>query len=313
MQLSDQAEPALLQLLAALDRVGYDFVPITPDSHRRILARPDKATARDLRDVFGWSVPFAPALLPAGMLGLLEQANVVAGEGGLLKSLIRVGRIHGRLVIHSAFPPVEDDAVFFSPETYRFADLVRAELVRAPGVQRLLDIGAGTGAGAISAAPILPGARLTLTDINSLALRIARINARYAGLEIETVEGAIEDVRGPLDAAIANPPYMIDEEGRTYRDGGDMHGARTSLEWARSVAERLSPGGRFVLFTGSAIVEGRDALREALEREAKLLGCTLRYRELDPDIYGEELEKPAYADVERIASVGAVLEKSPSP
>ena len=34
---------------------------------------------------------------------------------------------------------------------------------------------------------------------------------------------------------------------------------------------------------------------------------TLRYEELDPDIFGEELETPAYRDVERIALVSAVI------
>jgi hypothetical protein len=37
----------------------------------------------------------------------------------------------------------------------------------------------------------------------------------------------------------------------------------------------------------------------------------MRWRELDPDIFGEELGKPAYDDVERIAAIGAVVEKEP--
>jgi methylase of polypeptide subunit release factors len=122
------------------------------------------------------------------------------------------------------------------------------------------------------------------------------------------VEGCgIEDVPAGADLVLANPPYMIDEDGRTYRDGGDMHGARISLEWTLAAAQRLAPGGRVLLYTGSAIVDGRDALREALERDLPGLGCTLRYREIDPDVFGEDLVKPAYADVERIAVVGAVV------
>ena len=112
-----------------------------------------------------------------------------------------------------------------------------------------------------------------------------------------------------FDLAIANPPFIIDEDGPAYRAGGGMHGAELSLAWALGAAEKLAPGGRFLLYTGSAIVAGRDALREALEQQLPALGCTLRYREIDPDIFGEELEKPAYADVERIAAVGAVIVK----
>ncbi|HEX8534716.1 MAG TPA: class I SAM-dependent methyltransferase [Allosphingosinicella sp.] len=308
MKLSDTADTALLRFLSLLDRAGYDFVPVTPASHTRVLARAPKLEARTLRDVFGWSMPFAPDLLPPEMLELLEAAGTLSREGDRLKSSIRVGRIHNALIIHSAFPTEAEDAVFFSPDTYRFADFVRSELGRVGGVRRLVDIGAGPGTGAITAAPLLPGARLTLSDINPAALRIARINARHSGLDIETVEGGLEEVRGAFDVAIANPPFMIDEKSRAYRDGGDMHGARLSLDWSVEALRRLDPGGRLILYTGSAVVGGRDQLREALEREVAALGGSLRYRELDPDIYGEELAKPAYADVERIAAVGAVVE-----
>ncbi|HLL59815.1 MAG TPA: methyltransferase, partial [Allosphingosinicella sp.] len=150
--------------------------------------------------------------------------------------------------------------------------------------------------------------RLTLLDINAGALQIASVNARHSGLEVELVEGdSIADVSGLVDLAIANPPYIMDESDRAYRDGGGMHGAQMSLDWALAAAQRLEPGGRMLLYTGVAIVEGRDALREALERQLPPLGCSLRYREIDPDIFGEELEKPAYSDVERIAAVGAVI------
>jgi methylase of polypeptide subunit release factors len=307
LNLSNEAEPALLDLLAALERSGYDFVPVTPATHARVVARPGKQQSRNIRDVFGWSLPFAPDVLPAEMLEPLNRAGLVQAEGGLLKSRVRVGRLHERLIVHSAYPTVEEDAVFFSPDTLRFADFVRDELLRVPTVKRLVDIGAGAGSGAISAAAVLPGARLTLCDINPLALRLARINARHNGLEVETVEGGLEAVKGGFDAAIANPPFMVDEDGRTYRDGGDMHGGRVSVDWAVAAATRLSPGGLMILYTGSAIVEGNDQLRAALEREVSALGCTLRYRELDPDIYGEELELSSYADVERIAAVGAVI------
>jgi methylase of polypeptide subunit release factors len=312
LQLSQQADQALLQLLEALDRSGYDFVAVTPASHARIVARPDKKDAKDLRDIFGWSLPFAPDALPQDMLRLLEQAGALAKEGSLLKSAVRVGRIHGKLILHSAYPSSDEDSVFFSPDTYRFAEFIRAELPRASNVQRLVDIGAGPGTGAIMAAALLPGARLTLADINPLALRLAAINARHAGIEVELVDGGIEAVPGPFDAAIANPPFMIDQEERTYRDGGGMHGARLSLDWAVEALERLTPGGRLLLYTGAAIVDGRDELKEALQAEAAKGGHTLRYREIDPDIYGEELDNPVYRAVERIAAVGAVLEKNPS-
>lgn len=307
MQLSVGADAAILQLLAALAGEGYGFTPVTPATHARVIARGDKQRATGLRDIFGWSLPFAPDLLPRELLGSLDRAGLLETQGGLLKSKIRVARIDGTLIAHSAYPTEEEDAVFFSPDTCRFVDFARAELLRAGPVRRLVDIGAGAGGGAIGVAALLPGARLTLCDVNPLALRFARVNTRHAGLEVETVEGSLDEVKGAFDTAIANPPFMADEQARTYRDGGDMHGGRLSLEWAVETLGRLDGGGRLILYTGSAIVDGRDELREALEREVAARGGSMRYRELDPDIYGEELDKPAYADVERIAAIGAVI------
>jgi methylase of polypeptide subunit release factors len=300
---------ALLRLLGALAREGYSFVTTTPLTHERVLARQPRRIARNLRDVFGWSLPFEAGILPPDIDELLAEADALDDEGGLLRSRVRVSSIGERLFLHSAFPTEARDSVFFGPDTYRFVNFLRSELPRLANVRRLVDIGAGSGAGGVMAAPLLPAARLTLLDINPSALRLASVNAHHAGVEAELVEGAsLDGVSGLIDLVIANPPYIMDEGGREYRDGGDMLGGRLSLDWTLAAARRLEPGGHMLLYTGSAIAEGRDALREALERELPALGCTLRYREIDPDVFGEELEKPAYAGVERIAAVGAVVE-----
>ena len=142
------------------------------------------------------------------------------------------------------------------------------------------------------AAGLLPGARATATDINPLALRFARINARHAGVDAgDDRNERPRSVDGPIDLVIANPPFVADPAGRLYRDGGDMHGARLSLDWALAAARGSSPAATILLYTGSAIVEGRDGLREALEERLPGLGCTLRYTEIDPDIFGELLDR----------------------
>ena len=109
--------------------------------------------------------------------------------------------------------------------------------------------------------------------------------------------------------AILNPPYIADSAGRAYRDGGAMRGGELGLRLASEAAARLVPGGRVILYTGSAIVNGEDPFRTALEQAMAAAGCDLAYRELDPDVFGEELDEPAYAGVERIAAVGAVAVK----
>ena len=171
-----------------------------------------------------------------------------------------------------------------------------------------MDIGAGAGVGGIVAARLLPGADITLTDINQQALRFARINATFNGADVDLIQtDALDGVEGDIDCIIANPPYIADPAHRAYRDGGGMHGGELSLAWARDAAQRLDRGGAFLLYTGSAIVGGEDKLKAALFEA--LNGFDIAYRELDPDVFGEELARDDYADVDRIAVVGLVAIK----
>jgi methylase of polypeptide subunit release factors len=308
------ADAALLDLLRLLDERGYAFVTPTPATHARVSARPDKTQARDLRDVLGWSLPFAPGTIDPKIADLLRQAGMIeALPDGLLRSRLRVSRLHGKLFLHSAYPTDARDAVFFGPDSYRFADLIAAELSRAPLAPgaHVVDLGAGAGVGGIVAAMNSAGARVTLTDLNPKALRMARINAAAAGIEAETVEtDTLDPVGDPIDLAVINPPYIVDEASRAYRDGGGMHGGKVPLDMTQMAADRLAPGGRLILYTGAAIVGGRNTLCEAVGRMAQERSLAFACREIDPDVFGEELARPAYRDVERIALVAVTLKRS---
>ncbi|MEP9360041.1 methyltransferase [Sphingomonas sp. KR3-1] len=305
---------ALLQLLDSLRERGYRFVTPTPASHARVVARPGRERARTLADIFGWSLPFARDALEPELLGLLELACMVEpASGGLLRSHLRVSSLMDTLYLHSAYPTDGRDAVFFGPDSYRFAALIEAELAAEPAPEHghIVDIGTGAGVGAIVAAKLSGLGAATGTDVNPQALRLAAINARAAGVALHGVQGDnLGGVGRPIDLALANPPYIIDDDKRHYRDGGGMHGAEVALGMAQAAIARLAPGGRLILYTGSAIVDGEDALQSALTRAAETGECTLRYRELDPDVFGEELERPAYRDVDRIALVAAIISQA---
>ena len=307
--MSDEDE-GLLDLLRALGASDYRFVTPTPETHRRVLERDPSRLAADLRGVFGWNLPFEESLLPAPVRSALDRSGMAKREGRLLRSRVRIASVEDRLFLHSAFPTDAADSVFFGPDSYRYARFLAAELPRIGPAKRLVDIGSGSGVGAIVAAAFLPGARITAAEINPLALRFARINAARAGVALESVEASgLDGVEGPVDLVIANPPFVSDPAKRLYRDGGGMNGARISLDWALAAASRIEPGGAVLLYTGSAIVDGRDGLREALADRLPGLGCDMRYGEIDPDIFGELLSGPGYEDVERVAAVGAVIRK----
>ena len=288
--------------LAALGRAlrdqGYQFVTPTPETHRRVLLR--EGEARTLRDVFGWSRPFADGLLPARLLALLDEGGALVREGPRLRSAVRFSSLGPLLLAHSAYPTVASDAVFFGPDTYRFASLIQARTEQPGSVGRVADIGCGSGAGGL----LLAGraSSVQLLDINPAALRFARANADLNGLAASVAQSdVLSGAEGPLDLVIANPPYLADEQARVYRDGGGALGTGLSARIVKEALERLAAGGRLLLYTATPVVDGAHLLWPTLE--PLLASARFDYRELDPDVFGEELERPAYAHVDRIAVV----------
>lgn len=302
---------ALGHLLTHLKARGYDFVTPTPATHRRVIARLDMALARDLRGVFGWSLPFAADLLDADLLGALRAADAIETAEEGLRAKVRVASLAGDLFLHSAFPPSADDAVFFGPDTYRFARFL-AQAADGRDIRRAVEIGVGSGAGTAVVARRFGPRELVATDVNPAALDLAAVNLGVAGVvaDLRLADG-LAGVGGPADLVVMNPPFIAGDGNRTYRDGGDLHGARLSLDWTLEAAQLLAPGGRVLLYTGSAILDGRDPLRDALAAGLDAGRFTLDYAEIDPDIFGGQLASPAYRDVERIAAIGAVVTRQP--
>jgi len=289
-----------------LDRAGYGFVTPTPETHRLVNRRAANGRARDLAGVFGWSRPFAPEVVPAGMLQLLRDADALQETKGGLVSRVRFSRLGDLLLAHSAFPTAGADAVFFGPDTYRFARAVAAATRAGPAPQAVVDVGAGTGAGAfVAARRSRRTARLILADINPAALRLAAVNARLNGFE--RAECRESDVLAGVPEAVplvlANPPYLVDAGRRLYRHGGGPWGTGLSLRILDEAAARLPPGGRLILYTGTPVVDGVDRFLEAARPRLAAAQLRWSYEEIDPDVFGEELLRPPYDAADRIAAV----------
>src|SRR5690606_38814794 len=178
--------------------------------------------------------------------------------------------LDGQLFVHSAFPTDTPDAVFFGPDTYRFASAIRAHLDERSGeVRRVVDIGCGSGAGAILAALARPQAEVLAVDINPQALRLTRINAALAGADNLRAQHSdlLSAVDGEFDLILANPPYLVDPGERAYRHGGGPLGAGLSLAILDAALGRLAPGGTLLLYTGVAMLDNQDPfLAEARQR-----------------------------------------------
>ena len=297
-------EAALLRLAEAVRDQGYHFVTVTPATHARVNARSGNEWARTIEDVFGWSRPFRDGVLPESMLALMQEARVLQHHQDGWRSLIRVSSLDGLLLLHSAFPTLAADSVFFGPDTYRYGSAIATWLAGARPVRRAVDVGCGAGPGALLVARAQPGAEIIGVDINDGALLLTRVNAALAGLPVAArYSDLLSAVDGEFDLIVSNPPYLADPAGRAYRDGGGDLGAALSLAIVEAALDRLAPGGTLLLYTGVAIVNGHDPFLAAAKQRISRASVVWRYREVDPDVFGEELEHGPYLAADRIAAV----------
>jgi len=305
-QMTASLEP-LLEIGRRLQRDGYRFVAPTPLTYQKVLDR--RGETGSLRDIFGWNHPFNIGAAPAEYRTLLQEGNLLTLLGdGRARCHVRFSTLDDLLLAHSGFPTTQPDAVFFGPDTYRFTrELKRiAAIDPAFAPRSVVDVGAGTGAGGFVATKLFPGVKTAvLGDINPHALGFSALNAQLNDIAIaepreSDVLGA---VTGEMDLIISNPPYLVDESQRAYRHGGGRWGCELALRILEQGLTHLAPAGRLMIYTGSPIVRGEDMFLDAAK--PLLLDRTKRYQyeEIDPDVFGEELEAAPYDAADRIATV----------
>ncbi len=283
--LNDPRLDVLVSLGNWLRGQDYRFVTVTPATHERVNARPENRMARDLAGIFGWSRAFAGESLPADWLTLLAGADLIRREADGWRSQVRVSSLGEQLFVHSAFPTLAADAVFFGPDTYRFDRLIRSHLASSDParIRRAADIGCGAGPGAIRIAMACPDAEVHGLDINPAALDLARVNAALAGVGNLTLARSdlLSQAPGRFDLIVANPPYLLDASERAYRHGGGMLGAGLSLAIVDAALERLEAGGSLLLYTGVAMVEGGDPFLARIRERLASREWDWDYQELD--------------------------------
>ena len=309
LEIQNSQQQALLYLLAFLKEQDYHFTTITPLSHQRILERKKNEIYkhRTLQDIFGWNLGFKKTDLDPVLFELLQEHQLLQLQQGQYLSQVRVSSLDNELFIHSAFPTTQQDAVFFGPDTYRFVYHLKQYLATQPHpFKRAVEICCGTSAAAISLARHFPdNNEIMVADLNPKALLYSQINISFAGLNhIHPVQSNLfSNLEGNFDLIFANPPYLIDPDQRQYRHGGNkLDGGDLSFRIIKEGLQRLNSGGRLFLYTGVTVNEQGNLflqhLKDLMKQHQNIIWS---YEEIDPDIFGEELEQPAYQHVERIA------------
>ena len=307
----------LVNLLGLLRERHYFYTAITPVSHQKVNQRPGNELTADLTGIFGWNRPFKMETVGAEIFEMMQAANILIQQDDNWRSQLRVSSIGELNFLHSAFPTVSNDAVFFGPDTYRFAQAIARFLavnklnINKSSTKRAVDIGTGSGAGAVLLAKALPACEVLALDINDEALAIASANVEAAQVTNVQVlhSDLLKNVAGDFDLIIANPPYLVDSSQRAYRHGGGLLGAGLSVAIVESAVERLSAGGSLLLYTGVAIENGRDFFHAEISNKLQTAGFHFQYDEIDPDIFGEELMSEVYQKTDRIAAVVLTAQK----
>lgn len=305
----NRRQTALLTIGSALSADSYQFIAPTPLTYQRVLSRPVKHDADWLVEVFGWNRPFQREDIGERYVTLLEDAGLIAATAaGQLRCLVRFSTLDDLIFAHSGYPTDEPDSVFFGPDTYRFARGLRwvSDTDKEFRPKNVIDIGAGTGAGALYAVRQFPSLdTIILADINDKALEYSQVNAvlnRVTGVTA-CQSDVLAGVGQAADLIISNPPYLVDQAQRAYRHGGGEWGCDLAVKILEQALEQLTPQGRLILYTGTPIVGGVDMVLAQIRGVLESRTVQYRYEELDPDVFGEELEHPPYIEADRIAAV----------
>lgn len=166
---------------------------------------------------------------------------------------------------------VNSDVLIPRPETEHLVEAA-VQWLRARAPARMLDVGTGSGAIAITVA-LETGHRVWASDISLAALAIAERNRRTYDAPVDFFAA---DLLGPiaprsLDLLISNPPYVpgadaanMQKEVRDWEPHIALFAGDTGLEiyqrLVQAAGAALKPGGRLLMELGYQSLDGVRAM-----------------------------------------------------
>jgi release factor glutamine methyltransferase len=231
---------------------------------------------RDLAASFGESGVPSPRvdaeILVAEVLGITRSELYADGrevsddEAGRLESLAERRRareplayILGEWGFRGLNLKVDGRGLIPRPETEVVVERCLVHLRDIPE-PRVLDVGVGSGAIALSIADEHPGAKVVGVDYCASALSLAeenRVRTAVDGRVQLLKSDLLDEVAGRFDLVVSNPPYIspdeyegLQPEIRLYEPRKAVIGVEVGAEIAREARSVLVPGGWVVLECG---------------------------------------------------------------
>lgn len=200
-------------------------------------------------------------------LGLIKKGgDELEGDEEKRYFLLLGDRLTGRpiayIIGHKEFMGldffVDENVLIPRPDT---ETLVQAAL--ESGKRRILDIGTGSGAVAVSLARLNPLAEVSAVDISLSALTVAEKNAKKNDVSVSFSRLDIlnEDITGKFDLIVSNPPYIsdfviptLDETVKNFEPRLALSGGEDGLIFYREITKKalgaLDQGGLLMFEIG---------------------------------------------------------------
>ena len=182
-----------------------------------------------------------------------------------------VQRILGYAYFRNLRLDLNSDTLIPRPDTESVVELALERIDLRGGSCRVVDIGMGSGAIAISIAQERPLCDVHATDVSEAALEIARWNAERNGATVHfhraDLASGLESLSGTIDLLVSNPPY-VDEISAERRLAPEVR------EWdppaaLYSGADEYSFFRRIFAETPPLLADGADVVLEIGDGQAE--------------------------------------------
>jgi release factor glutamine methyltransferase len=204
--------------------------------------------------------------------GPLSEEQTAFYEGWISRREARepVQRILGYAYFRNLRLELDENVLIPRPDTESVVDAALEAVDRRGGFCRVLDVGTGSGAIAISIAQEHPSCDVHATDLSEGALRIARRNSTRAGVKVQfhraDLTSGLDALKGSVEVLVSNPPYV--------RSGDILGLAPEVRDWDPHLALDGGPDGfdfyrRIFVEAAPLLVDGVDVVLEVGDGQAE--------------------------------------------
>jgi release factor glutamine methyltransferase len=231
-----------------------------------------------------------PIALERAMAEVTDESAIVDGYAELVKRRCNhepVQYLTGTAGFRNLDLAVGPGVLVPRPETEGLVEEVLKHIANLPGPVSVIDLGAGSGAMAISIATEAPNTHVIAVEKSAEAIEWLKQNVAFYDESIRIVQGDVSDVLEGVkcDVVVANPPYVPDSQPlpkdvANFEPAIALFGGRDGLELPQRF---ISAAARLLKTGGLLAIEHTETQGEAI---AKLLSANFNQIALHQDLTG---------------------------